>query len=85
MLLMHGDKDDLVPLQHSEEFVAKCKEVGVEAKLIVKKGERPRLATDRGDLEHVRRLVRFTPAQARPRTTANDSFSLLPLGERGRK
>ena len=37
-LLIHGDKDDLVPLQQSESMVAKLKEVGVPAKLIVKKG-----------------------------------------------
>jgi acetyl esterase/lipase len=37
-LLIHGDKDDLVPLQQSEEILAKFKEVGVPAELIVKKG-----------------------------------------------
>ena len=37
-LLIHGDKDELVPLQQSESIVAKFKEVGVPAKLIVKKG-----------------------------------------------
>jgi acetyl esterase/lipase len=38
-LIMHGDKDDLVPIQQSEEIMAKFREAGVEAKLIVKKGE----------------------------------------------
>jgi acetyl esterase/lipase len=37
-LILHGDKDDLVPLQQSESFVAKLKEVGVESKLVVKTG-----------------------------------------------
>ena len=37
-LIIHGDADKLVPLQQSEEMVAKLKEVGVPAKLIVKKG-----------------------------------------------
>jgi acetyl esterase/lipase len=37
-LIIHGDKDDLVPLQQSETFIAKLKETGVEAKLVVKKG-----------------------------------------------
>jgi acetyl esterase/lipase len=37
-LILHGDKDDLVPLQQSESFIAKLKEAGVEAKLVVKKG-----------------------------------------------
>jgi acetyl esterase/lipase len=36
--IMHGDKDDLVPLQQSESFIAKLKETGVEGKLVVKKG-----------------------------------------------
>src|SRR5262249_10354176 len=38
MLLIHGDKDDLVPVQQAEVFVAKLKEAGVPAKLIVKEG-----------------------------------------------
>jgi acetyl esterase/lipase len=37
-LILHGDQDDLVPLQQSESFVAKLQEAGVEAKLVVKKG-----------------------------------------------
>jgi acetyl esterase/lipase len=37
-LLIHGDKDDLVPLQQSEEMLAKLKEAGVPCELIVKKG-----------------------------------------------
>jgi acetyl esterase/lipase len=36
-LIIHGDKDHLVPLQQSEIMVAKLKEAGVPAKLIVKK------------------------------------------------
>ncbi len=39
-LLLHGDKDDLVPLQQSEVMIAKLREAGVPAELIVKKGER---------------------------------------------
>jgi acetyl esterase/lipase len=38
MLILHGDKDDLVPLQQSETFIAKLKEAGVEGKLVVKEG-----------------------------------------------
>jgi acetyl esterase/lipase len=37
-LLIHGDQDDLVPLQQSEEMLAKLKEAGIPAELIVKKG-----------------------------------------------
>jgi acetyl esterase/lipase len=37
-LIIHGDADKLVPIQQAEIFVAKLKEAGVEAKLIVKPG-----------------------------------------------
>lgn len=37
-LIIHGDKDQLVPLQQSETMVARLKEAGVPAQLIIKKG-----------------------------------------------
>jgi acetyl esterase/lipase len=37
-LIVHGDKDFLVPIQQAEVIVAKLKEVGVPAKLVVKEG-----------------------------------------------
>ncbi len=37
-LIMHGDADDLVPLQQSEIILEKFKEAGVPAELVVKKG-----------------------------------------------
>ena len=37
-LIIHGDADTLVPLQQSQVMLAKLKEAGVEAKLIVKPG-----------------------------------------------
>lgn len=37
-LLIHGDQDDLVPIQQSEVMLAKLKEAGVPAELIVRKG-----------------------------------------------
>jgi acetyl esterase/lipase len=37
-LIIHGDKDWLVPIQQSETFIAKLKAAGVEAKLVVKPG-----------------------------------------------
>jgi acetyl esterase/lipase len=37
-LLIHGDEDDLVPIQQSEVMLAKLKEAGVPAELIVRKG-----------------------------------------------
>jgi acetyl esterase/lipase len=38
-LIVHGDKDTLVPLQQAEVMVARLKEVGVPAELVVKRGE----------------------------------------------
>lgn len=37
-LLIHGDKDELVPLQQSEWFLEKYKQAGIPCELIVKKG-----------------------------------------------
>lgn len=37
-LIIHGDKDFLVPIQQAEVIVAKFKEAGVPAELVVKKG-----------------------------------------------
>lgn len=37
-LIIHGDADFLVPIQQSEEVLAKLKAAGVETKLVVKKG-----------------------------------------------
>ena len=37
-LIIHGDKDNLVPIQQAEALVAKLKEVNVPAELVVKKG-----------------------------------------------
>ena len=38
VLLMHGDKDTLVPLQQSESLAKKLKDVGIPVKFIVKSG-----------------------------------------------
>jgi acetyl esterase/lipase len=37
-LIIHGDKDNLVPIQQAETIIAKFKEVGVPAELVVKPG-----------------------------------------------
>src|SRR5262249_34426507 len=37
-LLIHGDKDEVVPLQQSESFIRKLEEQKVPAKLVVMKG-----------------------------------------------
>lgn len=50
-LLIHGDKDELVPLQQSESMLAKLKEAGVPAELIVRKGGRHGWPMLRADLE----------------------------------
>ena len=36
-LLIHGDKDEVVPLQQSEVLASKLKKVGVPVKLVVHK------------------------------------------------
>jgi acetyl esterase/lipase len=38
-LIIHGDRDVLVPIQQADIFVEKLKAAGVEAKLVVKAGE----------------------------------------------
>jgi acetyl esterase/lipase len=50
-LLIHGDADELVPLQQSQVILAKFKEVGVPAELIVKKGKGHGWATMVADLK----------------------------------
>src|SRR5262249_42987077 len=37
-LIIHGDADVLVPIQQAEAIVAKFKEAGVDAELVVRKG-----------------------------------------------
>ncbi len=36
--IIHGDQDALLPIQQAETFVAKAKEAGVIAELVVKPG-----------------------------------------------
>lgn len=50
-LILHGDKDDLVPLQQSELILAKFKEAGVPAELIVRKGKKHGWPTILDDVE----------------------------------
>jgi dipeptidyl aminopeptidase/acylaminoacyl peptidase len=37
-LIIHGDADFLVPIQQAEAIMARFKEVGVPAELVVRKG-----------------------------------------------
>ena len=50
-LLIHGDQDELVPVQQSEIFEKKLKEVGVPVELIVRKGAKHRWLTLPLDIE----------------------------------
>lgn len=38
ILIIHGDADKLVPFYQAEQFVKRCEEMGVEAKLVVREG-----------------------------------------------
>src|SRR5262249_43067512 len=38
-LIIHGDKDRIVPIQQAEVMIAKLKETGVPCELVVRKGE----------------------------------------------
>ena len=50
-LIMHGDADQLVPLQQSQLIVDKFKEAGVDTKLVVKPGSGHGWLTMLGDME----------------------------------
>jgi len=39
ILIIHGDADKLVPIYQAEQFVNRCEEKGVTAKLVVREGE----------------------------------------------
>lgn len=52
-LILHGDKDDIVPLQQSERFMAKMKEAGAPAELVVRRGAGHGWATLLADLNLV--------------------------------
>ena len=67
-LIIHGDADELVPLQQSELIIAKFKEAGVPAELVVKKGAGHGWATMLvDDVKTHRRLVRQVPVADRDR------------------
>jgi len=39
ILIIHGDADKLVPIYQAEQFVKRCQESGVKAKLVVREGK----------------------------------------------
>jgi acetyl esterase/lipase len=45
VLIIHGDKDPLVPVEQSRVFVEKCQSLGVPAKLIIRAGEPHAMST----------------------------------------
>jgi acetyl esterase/lipase len=51
-LIIHGDKDDLVPLDQSERMIAKLQAADVTAELVVKEGGRHGWAATAKDMEH---------------------------------
>jgi acetyl esterase/lipase len=40
VLILHGDADTLTPLEQSEWFVARAREVGATVKLVVRRGKK---------------------------------------------
>ena len=66
-LIIHGDADKLVPIQQAELIVAKLKEAGVPAELVVKKGAGHGWPGMDKDMSDPRRLVRQVPQEARVR------------------
>jgi acetyl esterase/lipase len=50
-LIIHGDQDRLVPIQQSERFIARLGEVGVPARLVVKRGAGHSLPDPAGNLK----------------------------------
>jgi outer membrane protein assembly factor BamB len=91
-LIIHGEKDDLVPLQQSEIFISKLKEHKVPCDLIVKKGAGHGWPTLLGDLPAFadwfdKHLAGNGPDKnARPTASASDkSVSLKPLTPQDRR
>ena len=74
-LLIHGDKDELVPIEHSEKMLAAMQKAGVDCKLVVvRRGPRfhPEAEPGAGHAGHAR-LVRQTPGgHERPLTDHSD-------------
>ena len=53
ILLLHGDEDEVVPIQQSELFAARLKEVGVEHRLIVARGKGHGWEPSEGELNEI--------------------------------
>jgi len=74
ILIVHGDADKLVPIYQAEQFVKRCKELGVEAKLVVREGKQHGWPGIEKDLpifadwfdEHLRAVKPATPARQTP-------------------
>ena len=74
ILIIHGDADKLVPIYQAEQFVKRCEELGVKAKLVVREGKAHGWAGIEKDLpifadwfdEHLRGMKPATPASQSP-------------------
>jgi acetyl esterase/lipase len=62
-LIIHGDKDALVPVQQAQAMAAKLKEAGVTSELIVKKGGGHDMALVK---EHIPNLIEWFDKYLRP-------------------
>lgn len=74
VLIIHGDADKLVPIYQAQTFVKRCDELGVKAKLVVRKGKEHgwpginqdlRILADWFD-EHLRGIKAAKPAVLTP-------------------
>jgi dipeptidyl aminopeptidase/acylaminoacyl peptidase len=68
-LIMHGDKDSVVPVEQSLAFTSALKEAGVKVKLVILKGAGHGGAEFLAP-EQVRIIDAFLDEQLRPRKTA---------------
>jgi len=74
ILIIHGDADKLVPIYQAEQFVKRCQEAGVKAKLVVREGKAHGWAGIEKDLpifadwfdEQLRGMKPATPASQSP-------------------
>jgi acetyl esterase/lipase len=73
-LIIHGDADKLVPIYQAKQFVKRCQELGVEAKLVVREGKQHGWPGIEKDLpifadwfdEHLRGVKPPAPARQTP-------------------
>jgi acetyl esterase/lipase len=87
-LIVHGDKDTLVPIQQAEVMIARLKEAGIPAELVVKPGAAHGWKGMDKDLNTFmdwfdRHLLKKAPADAPPRQGQAKPASDLPASRSG--